>query len=228
MIRAVIFDLDGTLADTEGLHLAAFNQALRSDGIQISRADYFARFIGYDDRDCFGAVLRENGRAAGEERIAEVIALKARVYLDTIADRDLLYPGAERFVRACAERFPLLVVTGTLRAEAETILGCAGLRALFLDIIAAEDAGRGKPEPDGFTAALGRLGFLLRQRNAVQPPECLVVEDTPAGIEAAHRAGMPTLAVCHTTSAAALAASEIVRPSLLATDLDDVLATLRK
>ncbi|HWN58135.1 MAG TPA: HAD family phosphatase, partial [Methylomirabilota bacterium] len=109
----------------------------------------------------------------------------------------------------------------------EAILRRAKLRDLFLDIIAAEDVERGKPEPDGFIAALGRIGFVLRQRDPVLAEECLVVEDTRAGIEAAHRASMKVLALCHNASADDLASADVVRASILDLDLDDVIHALR-
>jgi beta-phosphoglucomutase len=227
MIRAVIFDLDGTLVDTESIHFAAFNEVLRAEGIEIASKDYFARFIGFNDHDCFVAVLRERRKDADESRIANLIARKTVVYQAMVAEREVLYPGAERFARECANRFPLMIVTGTLRAEAEAILRRAKLRDLFLDIIAAEDVERGKPEPDGFIAALGRIGFILRQRDPVLAEECLVVEDTPAGIDGAHRAGMKVLALCHVVSPDALAAADVVRASIRDLDLDDVIHALR-
>jgi HAD superfamily hydrolase (TIGR01509 family) len=228
MIRAVIFDLDGTLVDTESIHFAAFNEVLRAEGIDLASKEYFARFIGFNDHDCFAAVLRENGKDADESRIAELIARKTVVYQAMVAEREVFYPGAERFVRDCASRFPLMIVTGTLRAEAEAILRRAKLRDLFLDIIAAEDVERGKPEPDGFIAALGRIGFILRQRDPVLAEECLAIEDTPAGIDAAHRAGMKVLALCHVVSASDLASADVVRASIRDLDLDDVIHAVKE
>ncbi len=90
MIRAVIFDLDGTLVDTEPLHFAAFNQVLRPDGIEIPLDEYSARLIGLNDRDCFSTVLRENRKDASDEHVAELIARKTVVYQAMVAERDVL------------------------------------------------------------------------------------------------------------------------------------------
>ena len=228
MIRAIIFDLDGTLADTESLHCRAFAEVLQLEGIELSRDDYFSRLIGYTDHDCFEVVLRENSRDASEDRIARCVERKADIYQALIRDRDVLYPGAADFVRQCAARFPLMVVTGTLRAEAEMILASGKLRDLFVDVIAAEDVERGKPEPDGFVAALGRFGFLLRPRPPIDPAQALAIEDTPAGVEAARRAGMRVLALTYTTPDLYLSGADLIRPSFEAIDLDDILRRLTR
>jgi len=225
-VRAIIFDLDGTLADTEQLHFEAFNAVLNPHEIEISRPEYFGRLIGYDDRGCFRQVLGEHGRSASDSVVGELIAQKTAIYKTIVAQRQILFPGAAEFVRYCASRFPLALVTGTLRVEAELILGKAGLLELFADIIAAEDVEQGKPEPDGFNAALGRLGYILRPRPLLAAAECLAVEDTAAGIEAARRAGMRVLAVAQTVLPSELKAADLVRPSIAEINLDEVLRLL--
>ena len=200
MIRAIIFDLDGTIADTEPLHYEAFAQVVRTQGIEITLKDYIERLIGYDDRGCFETVLRENGRTVNDAVIRRLIDHKAGFTGPMIAEREVIYPGAADFVRRCAERFPLMLVTGTLRHEAEAILRWRRPAPLFLDMIAAEDVAQGKPAPDGFLTALGRLGFILRPHPSINADECLVFEDTVCRRDGRARPGCISLAFCQTAT----------------------------
>ena len=97
-------------------------------------------------------VLHEHRRPGSAELIEALIARKAARYMELIHGEDLYYPTAQEFVRQCARRFPLVLATGTLRVEAETILRRAGLRELFVDVVSAEDVEQGKPAPGFFSA----------------------------------------------------------------------------
>jgi beta-phosphoglucomutase len=222
MIRAIIFDLDGTLVDTEPLHFKCFREVLAAEQIELERDDYFQRLIGYNDRECFTVVLREHQRGCAPEVIDQLIARKAARYMELIHGEDLFYPAAQDFVRRCAARLPLVLATGTLRVEAETILRRAGLRPLFLAVVSAEDVEHSKPSPDAFIKALHHLQA-LQPPPAIEAGQCLVIEDTAAGVDAARRAAMKVLAIAHTSPAGALAAADLVRPSLADTDLEAVL-----
>jgi beta-phosphoglucomutase len=226
MIRAIIFDLDGTLVDTEPLHFKAFRETLATQGIELAEPDYFARLIGYNDRECFTAVLRENRREPERATIDALIARKAARYMELIHGEDLFYPAAREFVRQCARRYPIVLATGTLRVEAQTILHRADLGNLFVDVVAAEDVEHGKPAPDSFQLALRHLQRRSESGPPIRARECLVIEDTVAGVDAAHAAGMRVLAIAHTSPAPALAGADLVCPSLAETDLDEVLRLL--
>ncbi len=141
----------------------------------------------------------------------------------TLFDGRRLHDGAAAFVQMCADRFPLLAATGMPRADAEMLLRGARIRDRFLDVLGREDAARAKPAPDLFLAALGRIGFLLRQRDAVEPAQCLVVEDSPAGIAGARRAGMRTLALTHTHLEDELDRADFVHSCFVEIDLDAIL-----
>src|SRR5262249_5875303 len=143
---------------------------------------------------------------------------------DAVLSRDgTLRPGAGDFVRSCAKRFPLLLTALGGHAAARQSLAAYGLAALFLDILSEPEVEHRKPAPDLLIATLGRIGFLLRDRNPVAPDECLVVECSPDGIEAARLAGMRSLAIAHSEPASALAAADFVRDSFGALDLDEIL-----
>ncbi len=209
--RALIFDFDGVIADDEPLHLLAFQRTLAGEGIALTREDYYARYLGFDDHDAVVEALREAGRPAPEEQVQHLMATKAAHFLALVRDGVRLFPGVGAFVREAAARVPLAIASGALRREVELILAQAGLRAAFTVLASAEDVDSGKPSPEIFLTALERLREAVPDLAAA---ECLVIEDSLAGVEGARRAGMRCLAVTNSYAAGALQGADAVVASL--------------
>jgi HAD superfamily hydrolase (TIGR01509 family) len=210
MLRAVIFDFNGILVDDEPIHLELFRKVLEEEGLALSDEDYYARYLGMDDRGCFRAVFKDRGKALQDAPLAKLIQRKAKYYRESIAERTVIFPGAKRLVSNLAEHLPLAVASGALREEIEMILRGAGLREYFQVIVSAEDVADGKPHPEIFVKALRELNRGGPQSETILSSECLVVEDSKEGILAAHRAGIKCLAVANSHPAGELAAEAVV------------------
>jgi HAD superfamily hydrolase (TIGR01509 family) len=196
MLRAVIFDFDGIIADNEPIHLRMFQEVLAVRGISLSEEDYYATYLGMDDKGCFSTILALHKRPVDARIIDALIAEKTRRFTDTIQNHLVIFPGVVEFVEEAARHYPLAIASGALRHEIKLILEAAGIRKYFQTIVSAEDVTEGKPNPEGFLKARERLREITGRK--LEPPECLVIEDSLAGIEAARRAGMPCLAVTNT------------------------------
>jgi HAD superfamily hydrolase (TIGR01509 family) len=215
MLRALIFDFDGVVADSEPAHLAMFQQVLGELGIFLSKEEYYADYLGYDDRGCFAAALSAHSRPADETVIQSLVTRKARAYLDYIRQHLYIFPGVQSFVAEAAARYPLAIASGALRQEIEFILEVAGLREAFAHITSAEDVAQGKPAPDPFLHALEHLNRTMPPtQTPLSPGNCLVIEDSIPGIRAGHAAGMKVLAVANTHAIDELQEADAVTPSL--------------
>lgn len=209
--RAIVFDFDGVIADDEPLHLAAFQRALAPAGIALDRETYYARYLGFDDHDAIAQALRDAGRVPSDDVVRRLMGAKANEFLALVREGTPIFPGVPGFVRGAAGRVPLAIGSGALRHEIELILAHAGLRAAFTVIVSAEEVAEGKPSPEAFLAALDRLRERVPDLAAA---ECLVVEDSTAGVEAAGRARMRCLAVTNSYPAEALGGADLVVASL--------------
>ncbi len=200
-LEAVLWDFNGVIVDDEPLHRELFYRVVREAGIDLlPDARFDVELIGRRDRDCLTALLAARRGGVDAALVDALIARKAAYYAEAIASRARVFPGVEALVRAAGARWRLALVSGALRREVEASLAVAGLREAFDVLVAAEDVTRGKPDPEGFRLALERLNRL----GPVHPAECLVIEDSLAGVEAAKRAGMTVLAVANSYPAEAL------------------------
>ncbi len=218
MVRAIIFDFDGVIVDTERIHFQTLQRVLEEEGIPLSWEEYVQTYLAMDDKNCLRTAFAQHGRTVSPEMTDELIERKATYFFSTMPDAVTLFPGVERLIRQTAERFPLAIASGALREEIEFILGKVGLREFFPVVVAAQDVVMGKPHPEAFVTALARLNRLVSSR-PVRPSECLVIEDSRHGVAAATAAGMRCLAVSNSYPPDQLTAAHLVLPSLEALDL---------
>lgn len=224
-LRAILFDFDGVIADTEPLHFAGLRRTLAEIDISLTESDYYANYLGFDDRGCFLAALQANGRPVTPAILHDLMTKKAVAYLDSVKDHLVIFPGVREFVQNAAAHFPLAIASGALRPEIELILEQAGLRKAFLHITSAEDVSRGKPDPQPFQYALAGLTH-LRPELGLDAASCLVIEDSLPGIRSAKSAGMKVLAVANTHTTQDLHEAHAITHSLADTRLDDLQARL--
>ncbi|MER7790583.1 HAD family phosphatase [Streptomyces sp. NPDC097640] len=182
---AVLFDLDGTLVDSEPQYYEAGRLTLERYGVTGFTWEQHARFIGIGTRETLEILRGEYGIDAP---VDELLAVKNRHYLELARERATAFPGMRAFVELLhAAGHPLAVASGSSRAAIEAALEATGLGARLTVRLSSEDVGRSKPEPDVFLEAARLLG--------AAPADCVVVEDSAPGVEAARRAGMRCIAV---------------------------------
>jgi len=226
MLRAVLFDCDGVIADSEHIHFSLFQKILDGLGISLTKEKYMARYLAMDDKGCFEMALKDHGRSPSASEIQKLIERKAALYKKAAAENLVILPGVVEFVMAMSQKFPLAMASGALREEVFMILEAAGIRQYFDVVVAAEDVLHGKPAPDAYLKAVEGLNKVYPDRK-IQPAECLVVEDSKHGIVSAHSAGMKCAAVTTSYSAEELKKADRVVPVLTAlriSELEDLFA----
>ena len=202
MIRALIFDFNGVLIDDEHIHFDLFREVLAEEGVIITPQMYHDRYLGYDDRKCLEVALTDAGKPAGDALLDDLIARKAERYIARASQGLRIFPHAKDALRILGARWPIAICSGALRPEIE--LGVRLLEATeqVLAIAPAEETERCKPDPDGYILALERLRAVPnRGLGDLKAEECLVIEDSLAGVVAAKRAGMRAVGVTNTYQA---------------------------
>ncbi len=206
MIKAVVFDFDGVLADSEPLHLRAYQEVLPAMGIVLTREEYYQELLGYNDEDCFRIMARLRGWEADEAQVAEFVEQKGRVFDGMVRDADTLYPGAAPCVERMAAAFPLGIASGAMKHEILLTLQRARLDHHFRFIVGSGDTPRSKPAPDPYIRAA--------ERHDLPPHECVAIEDSHWGLESARGAGLRTVGITHTYPADQLGMADVVIRSL--------------
>jgi HAD superfamily hydrolase (TIGR01509 family) len=207
MVRAVVFDFDGVIANSEPLHFRAFHDVLAAEGVTLTEADYYARYLGYNDERAFSQIGAEQGRRWDARAIAELIDRKALLMEHIEQHASVLFPGAREAIQQLARQCPLAIASGALRAEIERKLTREQLSTHFAVIVAGDDGVASKPAPDPYLRAVERLAA---SHGAVSPADCVAIEDSPWGLDSAIGAGLRTVGITHTYDRQALARADAI------------------
>ena len=212
-VGALVFDFDGTIADTEQAHFEGIRRVLQDEGLPLDWDLYHSRYIGFDDRGAFAARYADEGMSLSPEHLARLIDKKARLFPELVAGQGLEpYPGvSDLMAEASGRGIPVALCTGALMSDVEPLLKMFGLWERLQVRITAGETPRGKPDPLPYRMAVERLAALAPGLKAA---DCIAFEDTPAGIRSANAAGLRTVAVTNTHARELLAEAWLVVPTL--------------
>jgi beta-phosphoglucomutase len=207
MFRAVIFDFDGVITDSEVLHLRSFNQVLAQYGVEISTKDYYKEYLGLSDFDCFKALINKKVLQKPAKGIENLAKEKTEVFEKLAKTEGRIIEGVRDFLQMLSQNnIPMAICSGALLAEIELVLEQARLRPFFEVIVSAEFVKKGKPSPEGFLLTLRKLN--RNRQNPILSNQCIVIEDSHWGLEAARAAGMHAVAVTNSYDADQLTLAE--------------------
>jgi beta-phosphoglucomutase len=200
MLKAVLFDFNGVIINDEPIHQELINEILIGENLLPLGTEFAELCLGRSDRVCLRDVLTRRGRSVTEDYLTKLISKKANLYRERLEKFDKLpiYEEIYSFLKRIKARdLQIGLVTGAVRSEVELILQQAAIRDYFSVIVTGDEITTSKPQPDGYLLAVERFNrwdFNLQ----LQPWECLVIEDTFVGCEAAKKAGMQVVGIAHT------------------------------
>jgi len=198
MIKAVIFDFDGVIVDSEPLHLRAFQRTVETLGLKLSPTDYYLRYLACDDKSFFRRFLEDNGQQCTEREIAHLVREKGICFEEMIGEDIRIFPGVVEFLEAIRGRFHVAIGSGALTGEINLILRHKGLSEFFGFVIGADDTENPKPSPEVYLKCLERLR--RDYDDTITAAQCVVFEDSPHGVLAAKRAGMRCIGISNSCS----------------------------
>jgi beta-phosphoglucomutase len=219
MLRAIVFDFDGVLADSEPLHLQAYQDILAFEGIALAEDDYYTRYLGYDDVGAFAAIGRDRGRTWTRAEVDRLVHRKAARLEALERDVSVLFPGAANVVRRASIAMPLAIASGARGDEIRRVLERENLASCFTAIVTAEDTPVSKPAPEPYLRVVQLLRETLGELAAA---DCVALEDSRWGLQSARAAGLRTVGVAQTYERSALLEADLVIDTIDALDLRDL------
>lgn len=199
-LKAVLFDFNGVIINDEPIHERLTEQILLEENLRPQPGEYSKFCLGKSDRLCLRELFELRGRYLSEADLDRLVSRKANLYQAKLQQLETLpiFPGlADLIYRLRVTNLTLAIVSGAQRWEIETVLERSGLRDYFATIVAGDDISTSKPDPTGYLRAISQLNA-IDPTLELTPADCLAIEDTFAGIQAAKRAGISVVGVANT------------------------------
>jgi beta-phosphoglucomutase len=206
-LHAVVFDFDGVIANSEPLHLRAFQAALHDEGLHLGSEEYYAHYLGYDDVGMFMKLAGDRGLAWNQRHVAALVARKGVKLQELLHAGSVLFPGAADFIRQAAAAVPIAIASGALRHEIVEIVEAAGLMDLFPVIVASGDTPESKPSPAPYALAFARL--CAHAGRDLDAARTVAIEDSRWGLASARGAGLRCVGVTSSYAAHELPGAEL-------------------
>ncbi len=215
MNRAILFDFNGVLADDETSHVVCFQQALAESGLTLTAEEYYGTYLGMDERICTSLLLTARDGRSDDAQVNRIMERKIDLFRHYAAEhKPRLFPGVVEFVKQARSRFHLAVASGGRREQIDSVLAGTAIEQDFDIIVSADDCAVGKPDPAVYRSTLQRLNDRRALRPRLTAEDCLVIEDSKAGIQAARAAGMAVIALATTYPPEQLGEADLVVPDL--------------
>ena len=217
-LQAIILDFDGVIADSEPLHLRAFQAMLAAHGLALSADQYYSRYLGYDDVGMLEALAKDRGVRWSPPELVSLVAEKGVHLQAMLQNSSVLFPGAAEFIRRSAAEVPIGIASGAMKHEILQVIEAAGLAGCITLVVAAGDTPESKPSPAPY-----RLAFEgLRERTGLDldPRRSVAVEDSRWGLASAGGAGLRCVGVTSSYPAEELPGAELVVGGLADLTLD--------
>ena len=199
VLKAVFLDFNGVIIDDESIHQELIDDILIGENLRPDDDDFQRFCLGKSDRTCLRDILKCRGRMVTEDYLTKLIKTKTTAYQKKLAELETLpiYPGLSEFLeRLQQQQLQIGLVTGALKEEAELVLSKIELAKYFSIVVAGEDVTNSKPEPDCYLLAIKKIDRQFPDLN-LKANECLAIEDTYYGIEAAKKAGIQVVGISH-------------------------------
>ncbi len=199
-LKAVLFDFNGVIINDEPLHQRLIETLLLEENICLKAGEFTQFCLGKSDRLCFQGLFEHRGRILTDRHLQRLIDRKAVMYQTALAELDPLpiFPGLEDLIyRFRIANIALGIVSGALRQEITQVLARTGLASYFSVIVAGDDLEASKPDPSSYRLGVERLQQAFPELE-ITAADCLAIEDSFPGLEAAKRAGISVVGVAHT------------------------------